>query len=77
MTKRPKRKAIRNPITGRIDYYTNTKTVGLRNPITGKIEKRISKKEAKTRGFAARTYTIWDEAKDVKKNRKKKSWLLS
>lgn len=55
-----RKKAVRNPITGKITHYTNTKTVGLRNPITGNIVKRVSAKKAKKRGAAKRTYTIWD-----------------
>jgi hypothetical protein len=41
-----KRKAVRNPITGKVDHYTNTKTMGIRHPVTGKIVKRIKKKKA-------------------------------
>jgi len=62
-----KRKAVRNPLTGKIEYYKGTKTVGLRNPLTGRIEKRIIKKEAKKRGFAERIYTVGDYQKKRKK----------
>ncbi len=43
--KKTKRKAVRNPVTGKVDHYTNTKTIGIRNPLTGKIEKRVKKKK--------------------------------
>ena len=46
-----KKKAVENPIMGKIDRYANT-TVGLRDPISGKIVKRIPKEKAKTRGLA-------------------------
>jgi len=46
-----KKKAVRNPMMGKIDRYANT-TVGLRDPISGKIVKRIPKEKAKTRGLA-------------------------
>lgn len=55
-----KRKAVRNFITGKVDHYTGTKTVGLRNFATGKIEKRISKKKASKGGIYKRRATIWD-----------------
>ena len=55
------KKAIRDSLTGKVDHYTNTKSVGLRNPFTGQIEKRISKEKAKGRGLATRTRTIWDK----------------
>ena len=58
--RKTKRKAVRNQISGKIDHYTNTKTVGLRHPLTGKIKKRISKKKANSRGMAYRTYTVSD-----------------
>ncbi|MFH1364694.1 MAG: hypothetical protein ABIH52_03470 [Candidatus Aenigmatarchaeota archaeon] len=58
--RKTQRKAVRDPVTGRISHYTSTKTVGLRSPITGRIEKRISKKKAKKRGLAARIMTISD-----------------
>ena len=67
-----KKKAVRNPITGKIDHYTNTKTVGLRDPISGKIVKRIPKEIAEKRGLAERTYTLLDRIEDITKQRKKK-----
>jgi hypothetical protein len=41
---KPKRRAVRNFITGKVDHYTHTKTVGIRNPITGEIVRREKKK---------------------------------
>ncbi|MFO7872117.1 MAG: hypothetical protein R6U26_00570 [Candidatus Undinarchaeales archaeon] len=75
--KKTKRKAVRNPITGKVDHYTNTKSVGLRDPFDGKIKKRVSKKKAKKRGIAKRTYTVSDRVKDTKRKKKKKKsgWL--
>ena len=64
--KKTKRKAVRNIITGEIEFYTNTKTVGLRDPFTGEIRKRITKEKAKKRGALARTFTIWDEIESSK-----------
>ena len=46
-----RRKAVRNIITGKVDHYTHTKTIGIRNPITGRIEKRIKKKRKSNRFF--------------------------
>ena len=69
MGKKIKRKAVRNPLTGKVEYYTNTKTVGLRNVITGKIEKRINKKQAATRVIAGRIYTLGDSINKRKKKR--------
>ncbi|MCD6371323.1 MAG: hypothetical protein J7L39_01230 [Candidatus Aenigmarchaeota archaeon] len=71
--RKTKRRAVRDPLTGRIDHYTNTKTVGLRDPFTGRIVKRISKEKAKKRGIVARTYTIWDQIEDTKRKKKKAS----
>lgn len=39
-----KKKAVRNFITGRVDHFTGSKTIGIRDPITGKIIKRAKKK---------------------------------
>lgn len=76
MKRKIKRKAVRNPITGEIEYYTNTKTVGLRDPFTGKIVKRISKTEAEKRVIATRIYTLGDAIEDMLKKgkKRKKSW---
>jgi len=49
-----KKKAVRDPITGKIDHYTNTKTVGLRDPISGKIVKRIPKEIAEKKRFSSK-----------------------
>lgn len=46
-----KRKAVRNFITGKVDHYTHTKTVGVRNPITGNIVRRVSKRSKKKSFF--------------------------
>ena len=43
--KKTKRKAVRD-IMGRVDHYTNTKTVGIRDIVTGKIVKRKKKKKS-------------------------------
>lgn len=72
MARKTKRRAVRNLITGKVMYYTGTKTVGLRNPLTGKIERRISKREAEKRGMARRTWTVWDESERISKRMKKK-----
>ena len=40
----PKRKAVRNFVTGKVDHYTHTKTVGIRHPVTGEIIERVPKK---------------------------------
>jgi hypothetical protein len=70
--KKTNRKAVKDPITGKVLYYTNTKTVGLRDPITGKIVKRIPKEKAKKRGILMRTYTIFDELEDLSKPKRGK-----
>lgn len=75
MKKKTTKRAVRNPITGQVDYYTNTKTVGLRNVITGRIEKRISRKDAEKRGIAGRIYTLGDRTDDAKKKKKKGFWF--
>jgi hypothetical protein len=72
MVRKTKRRAVRSLVTGKVIYYTGTKTVGLRSPLTGKIEKRISKEEAEKRGMARRTWTVWDESEKITKRMKKK-----
>ncbi len=43
--KKTKRRAVRNPITGRVEYYTNTKTEAIRDPFTGRVIGRRKKRE--------------------------------
>ena len=38
--RKTKRRAVRNPINGKVDHYTHTKTRVVRNPITGKAAGR-------------------------------------
>ena len=71
--RKTKRRAVRNPITGEVMHYTNTKTVGLRNPITGAIARRESKSTAKKRGLAMRTASPLDLVTSKPKKRKKKT----
>ena len=73
--RKTKRRAVRD-ILGRVDHYTNTKTVGLRDPVTGKIVKRIPKEKAMQRGPVARIYTVWDEIEDSKRKRKRKKSIF-
>ena len=42
---RTRRRAVKNPITGKVEFYQGSKTIGLRNPISGKIVKRVKKKK--------------------------------
>jgi len=48
MVRKAKRRAVRDFITGKIDHYTGTKTIGIREPITGRIVKRVPKKRKKS-----------------------------
>ena len=40
-----KRRAVKNAITGKVEFYQGSETIGLRDPFSGKIVKRVKKKK--------------------------------
>jgi hypothetical protein len=41
-----KRRAVKNPITGKVEFYQGSKTMGIRDPISGEIIKRVKKEKS-------------------------------
>jgi hypothetical protein len=71
--RKPKKKAVRDFITGKILYYEGSKTREVRDIITGKVYKRVSTKKAKETGI----YGFDTSGIFPKRKKKKKSNSLS